>query len=107
MNKSPVYFVTGAAGFVGRHVCKLLLDSGAEVSALIRHPDEDLIKAGVKLWYGDLWDADTLQQAISGAAVVIHCAGDARFGNGPHYHKSNVQLTEHLIQATQKHALHK
>lgn len=99
MTRSPIYFVTGAAGFVGRHVCKLLTNSGFEVRAMVRGEDAELTRLGVKLWLGDLWDKNMLQVAISEANVIIHCAGDARFGNGSHYHKENVELTEHIIQA--------
>ena len=104
MTKLPIYFVTGAAGFVGRHVCKLLTDKGFEVKAMVRHADEELMQLGVKLSIGDLWDADILREAISDANVIIHCAGDARFGNGPQYYRTNVELTEHLIHATKKYA---
>lgn len=104
MSKLPIYFITGAAGFVGRHVCNLLINKECEVRAMTRYADEELIRSGVKLWIGDLWDEDILREAISGASVIIHCAGDARFGNGPHYYRANVELTEHLIYATKKYA---
>jgi len=104
VTRPPIYFVTGAAGFVGRHVCKLLTDSGFEVRAAVRRADPELTRSGVKLWLGDLWDEDVLGAAIAGASVIIHCAGDARFGNGPHYHRANVELTQHLIRAAKQHA---
>lgn len=94
---SPIYFVTGAAGFVGRHLCRGLIDSGAVVHALVRRHDPLLKQMGVKLWIGDLWDEELLQSAMAGAEVVVHCAGDATFGNGPHYHAANVELTQHVI----------
>jgi short-subunit dehydrogenase len=100
VTSSAVYFITGAAGFVGRHVCKLLTQSGCEVRALVRREDAELTRYGVKLWIGDLWDKHLLQEAITDAGIIIHCAGDARFGNGSHYHKENVELTEHVIHAT-------
>jgi short-subunit dehydrogenase len=100
----PIYFVTGASGFVGRHVCKLLIQTGFQVRALVRSSDADLIQAGVKVWIGDLWDEEILREAISGATVIIHCAGNARFGNGKHYYRENVELTEYLINAAKKHA---
>lgn len=104
MTRIPIYFVTGAAGFVGRHVCRRLTNSGFEIRAMVRYADVELTQLGVKLWFGDLWDGDILREAISDANVIIHCAGDARFGNGPHYYRTNVELTEHLIHATKKYA---
>ena len=104
MTRSPIYFVTGAAGFVGRRVCKLLMNSGFEVRAMVRVEDAELTRLGVRLWLGDLWNKKMLQVAISDANIIIHCAGDARFGNGSHYHKENVELTEHIIQAAKQNS---
>jgi short-subunit dehydrogenase/uncharacterized protein YbjT (DUF2867 family) len=98
------YFVTGAAGFVGRHVCKLLIQSNSDVRALIRSEDNELNQLGVTLWIGDLWNRNLLQDAISDVDVVIHCAGDARFGNGSQYFRENVELTEHIIEVIRRHA---
>lgn len=71
---------------------------------MVRNADAELAQSGVKLWFGDLWDDAILRDAISDANVIIHCAGDARFGNGSHYHLVNVALTEHLVQAAKQHA---
>jgi short-subunit dehydrogenase len=99
VTKSSIFFVTGASGFVGRHVCKLLTQSGYKVKALVRSEDTELTRFGIKLWIGDLWDKSLLQEVISDVDVVIHCAGYARFGNGFRYYKENVELTEHVIHA--------
>lgn len=104
MSKTKIFFVTGAAGFVGRHVCELLTSSGYQVRALTRSIDTELMQSGVKLWKGDLWDKNVLREAISGTDIIIHCAGNARFGNGPHYQKENVELTAHLISAVEQWA---
>lgn len=105
MKNAKIYLVTGAAGFIGRHVCRRLIDSGYNVRALVRRPYTELSQSGVKLWIGDLWDEDVLREALSDVNVVIHCAGNARFGNGTHYHHENVELTKHLTQAVRQHAL--
>jgi nucleoside-diphosphate-sugar epimerase len=99
-----VYFVTGAAGFVGRHVCRQLRERGDDVRAVVRRADPELTRLGVRVWVGDLWHDEILREAIGNADVVIHCAGDPRFGNGPHYHRTNVELTERLLHTAQHHA---
>jgi uncharacterized protein len=63
----------------------------------VRREDDHLAGIGVKVWLGDIWNEKILSEASRGATVVIHCAGDPTFGNGPQYYRSNVQLTEHLI----------
>lgn len=61
-----------------------------------------LAQMGVKLWIGDLWDASLLELAMAGCQIVVHCAGDAQFGNGPHYQAANVELTKHVIEAVKR-----
>lgn len=90
-------FVSGASGFVGRHLCHRLIKEGCTVHALIRRDDKYLNTIGVKSWVGDLWDTDVLKLAMTDINIVIHCAGDPSFGNGPQYHRANVELTAHLI----------
>lgn len=57
---------------------------------------------GVTLTLGDLWDANALETALSGTEVVVHCAGNPRFGNGDQYQRDNVELTDHLMQAIRR-----
>lgn len=103
MTHNQTYFVTGASGFIGRELCKKLIQSKARVKVLIRQNDDELLKLGVKIWIGDLFDKKKLKEAVKDADIVIHCAGDARFGDGSHYNKANVELTRLIIEAT-KHA---
>lgn len=65
--------------------------------ALVRNDEPMLVRMGVKLWIGDLRDSKLLEAALVGCGVVVHCAGDAKFGNGPQYHAANVDLTAHVI----------
>jgi short-subunit dehydrogenase len=104
MGKPLKFFVTGAAGFVGRHVCEILISSGFQVSAVVRTNDIELLQIGVDLSIGDLWDKKILQKAVANAEVIVHCAGNARFGDGAHYRRDNTELTEHLISVVSEFA---
>lgn len=64
--------VTGAAGFVGRHVAGALLGRGYLVRALVHHARD--VPAGVELVEGDLADAGSLERAVRGVAGVVHSA---------------------------------
>ncbi len=68
------YLVTGATGFLGRHLIDALLSSGHDVVALCRKPSAGLPKA-VSVEVGDVLSADSVRKAVSGCEGVFHCAG--------------------------------
>jgi dihydroflavonol-4-reductase len=72
--------VIGANGFLGSHVTRQLVDSGAPVRVMVRPTAntkgiEDL---DVQRFHGDLFDIATIEQAMAGCDVVYHCAVDTR-----------------------------
>jgi len=92
--------VTGASGFIGWHVAKLLLERGCPVRALCR-PTSQIKELAVEKVTGDLRDADSLARAVKGCGVVYHVAADYRLWvRDPHeLYKSNVDGTRSLIAA--------
>ena len=78
------YLVTGATGFLGKRVTRLLVAEGHEVTALVRHPDraQDLAALGVRLCEGDVTLKESVRPAMAGADGVFHiaswCKADAR-----------------------------
>lgn len=70
-------FVTGATGFIGGRLVDTLVEAGHTVRVLVRNPDgaRHLALPGVELVRGDLGDAASLEEGLSGAAWVFHCAG--------------------------------
>jgi len=69
--------VTGATGFVGGHLCRALIELGAEVHGLARRASESTLVPGCQPWAVDLMDALAVQQALSEAQphLVYHLAG--------------------------------
>jgi len=65
-------FVTGAGGFLGRHVVACALARGHEVTALIRGGDVD--RRDVTVVRGDLRRPADWQPALAGADAVVHLA---------------------------------
>jgi nucleoside-diphosphate-sugar epimerase len=86
--------VTGGAGLLGSHVAELALKRDDAVRILVR-PGEDvswLARAGAEVCQGDLTDRASLEAAVDGVNLVIHCA--ARMGPwGPEaeYEQVNVR----------------
>ncbi len=69
--------LTGATGFVGRHVADTLIARGHAVRALARHPERAgrLAARGAQIVSGDLSDADALRALAGGADVLVHLVG--------------------------------
>ncbi len=68
--------VTGAGGFLGRHLCRALAANGAEVWALGRHPSADPCE-GAQALLADAADLAQLRAAFRRARpeLVFHLAG--------------------------------
>jgi nucleoside-diphosphate-sugar epimerase len=100
--------VTGAAGGVGRHIVRALLDAGCEVRCVDRRaPDyrtlPELVDAGEVEWItGDLLELD-LDELTADCRAVVHTA--AYVGLSETYEElapSNVELTQRLWEAAQR-----
>lgn len=92
--------VTGASGFVGWHVARLVAESGLPVRAMTRgrNPVPEL---DVQVVQGDLTDPASLERAVEGCSIVYHVAADYRLWspNPAELYQSNVEGTRHLLQA--------
>ena len=74
--------VTGAGGFVGGHVARLLAAAGHPVRALTRRPPA--VEPGdppIDWLVGDLRRPDDLARGVAGAWGVVHCAGWVSLGS--------------------------
>jgi nucleoside-diphosphate-sugar epimerase len=69
--------VTGASGFLGRHLVRTLLDSGRPVVALCRDPAAlaDLRHPGLQVVSGDLRDPASYSPWLVAGEAVFHLAG--------------------------------
>jgi len=67
--------VTGATGFLGEHLCRVLVERGHTVRGLARTRSAILADLGVEHIRGDVLAGPELDQALAGAAAVFHLAG--------------------------------
>jgi 3beta-hydroxy-delta5-steroid dehydrogenase/steroid delta-isomerase len=66
--------VTGAAGFLGRHLVQALLDRGCEVRALVRKTPLSLEHPRLEHFPGDVQDPGQVRAACRGVDTVFHTA---------------------------------
>lgn len=74
---SPLAAVTGASGFIGRHLVRALNDAGWRTRLLLRREPQERLWTGLlpQVVAGDMNDTAALERLVSGADAVIHVAG--------------------------------
>ena len=92
--------VTGASGFVGWHVARVLVERGYRVRALVR-ASSNVPELDVERITGDLRDEDSLTRAVAGCEIVFHVAADYRLWskNPAELYQSNVDGTRNMLAA--------
>jgi len=93
--------ITGATGFVGWHVTRMLLDRGDPVRALARDPARLTQLDGIEPVRGDLRDPTSLRAAVEGCGIVYHVAADYRLWTKQpeEMYRSNVDGTRSILEA--------
>ncbi|MDB4935243.1 MAG: NAD-dependent epimerase/dehydratase [Labilithrix sp.] len=101
--------VTGASGFVGASVARVLLDRGREVRLLLRESSDrrnvDGIDAEIRL--GDLRDAAAVSAAVAACDEVYHVAAEYSFWSPrpSTVYESNVGGTANVMDACLEHGV--
>jgi nucleoside-diphosphate-sugar epimerase len=102
-------FVTGATGFVGGALCKTLLASGTNVTALVRKNSQTgaLDELGVRKVVGDVRDKASFSSALSGVDALYHIAAAFRQArlSDKDYRDINVTGTQNVIEAAAEHGV--
>ena len=102
-------FVTGATGFLGSHVARVLADNGAEMRLLVRSSSNLKNIEGLRAdrALGDLRDSASLEKAMAGCDVVFHVAADYRLWvrDPNEMYRSNVEGTRAILEAARKNGV--
>ncbi len=102
-------FVTGATGFVGSHVARVLAEQGADLRLLVRSSSNPKNIEGLKAdrVVGDLREPASLEKAMAGCEVVFHVAADYRLWvrDPEQMYRSNVEGTRAVLEAARKNGV--
>ncbi len=94
--------VTGATGFLGRHLVRRLLALDARVTALVRAPGKLSPDSTSKLAIvqGDLSSVAALEHAVFDSEYVFHCAANvSTWDQRAAYDVANIEGVSNLISA--------
>ena len=99
-------FVTGATGFLGSHVARMLGEQGADLRLLVRPTSnlKNLEGLNAETAVGDLRDTASVEKAMQGCEVVFHVAADYRLWlkDPDEMYRSNVEGTRAILAAAHK-----
>lgn len=99
--------ITGATGYIGRHLVSRLVAQGERPRCLVRDTQRaaSILPADkVEFVQGNTTQPDSLGAAMHGVDTVVHAAfltADRKQSAGNHYQETNVQGTANVIKAAQ------
>ncbi|HUL00449.1 MAG TPA: NAD-dependent epimerase/dehydratase family protein [Nitrospirota bacterium] len=108
LKHSEKILVTGGTGFLGKRLIGQLVAEGYPVRVLARKLSdiEPLKKMGVEIFYGDVADKTSLEQAFKGIDMAVHAAAGTS-GNQKDCETATLQGTRNVIEMSEKFKLRK
>ena len=93
--------VTGATGFIGRHVVSALRRRGWDVRVLARRHPAGLLSPyhRLEIVLGDLADLRALEKLVAGADAIVHLAGLVKALDREDFYRANEAGTGRLLLA--------
>ena len=99
-------FLTGATGFIGRHLAELLSREGHHVRCLVRAPSGASWMnglPGLTTVAGDIDSLDAIERSASDSDVVFHLAGVTRAMKKKDFMETNGTASGRLARAVRQH----
>ena len=102
--ESPLIALTGATGFIGRHLLRELPKRGYRLRVLLRRPSQTAMDSASAV-VGDLARPQNMSAALAGVDAIIHSAGIAHAMSGrpeDDYRILNTEATIGLARAAER-----
>ncbi|MCL5966495.1 MAG: complex I NDUFA9 subunit family protein [Deltaproteobacteria bacterium] len=100
--------VTGGTGFVGRHVCRALIERGFLPRLMVRVGSEERIPEDIRdrcrVTLGDVTIPEDVENAAQGTDAVVHLVGIIRElpGKGVTFERLHVKATRNVVEAARR-----
>ena len=94
--------LTGATGFVGRHLVAKLLADGFQVSALVRDAAKANLDPRVRMVVGDLNAPKALAELMANADALVHVAGAIMAMNRAEFFAVNADGSKSVAQVAKQ-----
>ncbi len=113
--------VTGAEGFIGSHLTEMLVEAGAEVTALVQYNSfnnwgwletfDKQVMNEIKVYTGDIREYDNISKVVAGKDAVFHLAAliaiPYSYQSPAAYVRTNVEGTLNVMEACRFHGVQK
>ena len=113
--------VTGAEGFIGSHLTEMLVEQGADVTALVQYNSfnnwgwidsfDEKVKKQLKVITGDIREYDNVKRMVKGQDVVFHLAAliaiPYSYLSPMAYIRTNVEGTANVLEACRDYDIEK
>lgn len=106
--KMKTILLTGATGFLGRHLARRLSQDGHRLRCIVRDPNRasHLVDQNTDLIVGDLTDRHIVDVSVRGVDAVVHAAAKiGGWGRRESYVTNNVVATRNLLEASADHGV--
>ncbi|NTV89087.1 MAG: NAD-dependent epimerase/dehydratase family protein [Clostridiales bacterium] len=99
--------VTGASGFLAKHLINELINKNYIVRTLSRKkviPFEN--NENMEVFYGDIRNQACVEKAVAGVDIIYHCASiTTNKGLWRNFEETNIAATKNLLEAAKKFAV--
>ncbi len=96
-------FLTGASGFIGRHLAKQLIKEKHEVIAAVRKStDKSKIPSGCQIVTVDFFSVSDFSKQLDGIDAVFHLAGAVKASSSEEFDMINAGITAALVNAVKQ-----